>query len=348
MYRQSDTSARCARGEQLDKLATFFSAPPFKDGAQWIGSVNRFNDTNDFKDKISAHLRTILSKWQPSAKQPFEVWLKHVADRVTNDAGPRYTAKAHVESDIATTFDWLLMRTSAIQSLDKALASVWKNINYSENFSDLKTVLSKFAAQFRSDPYFQELPDFDLLRSTLDEIERLTWKTQDSEDGSSDYVLRELASSAADASNLLKDYAEYAKKRVMLVTGAAGQGKTHTLVHELNRVIYEGGIAIGILGHTMSASGDLWTALLSRIDFKGTSAELLDHLENEAANKNQRALIVIDAVNETPDRKRWKGQLNSILQEILKRKHISVVISARSDYLSHVLPRIGDEQSKLC
>ncbi len=157
--------------------------------------------------------------------------------------------------------------------------------------------------------------------------------------------LRQAASNARDAAGMLKQHAPLASKRVLLLTGPAGQGKTHTLVHEINRTLESGGIAVGVLGQTLGSTGDLWAAIHGKLEWRGTTDKLLDKLENEAANKNQRALIVIDALNETSIRNRWRTELAGMILEVTRRSHLALVVSVRTDYLKHVLPVIpeGDE-----
>ncbi|MDZ4202825.1 MAG: hypothetical protein U1C96_11855 [Gallionella sp.] len=346
----------CEDIEQHQKLQAFFDQPPLKEHGQWTGSVNGYSDSADFTAQLEGHLRTMLCQYQPGAEQPFESWLNSRAAILTKNAGPRYTGDAHMESDIGEVFDWLLTRQAAVKNMDEALADVWKEIDRDAAFVGERKEMERIAESLRNDVHWQQSPDFDFILGMLKGIEGKAWgeleihdkaREQDNkidEHGYRSHHLRQAAINANSASDLLERYAKMAHKRVLLLTGPAGQGKTHTVVHEINRTLEAGGIAIGVLGQTLGSSGDLWSAIRAKLEWQGTTDQLLDKLENEAANKKQRALLVIDALNETPSRNRWRTELLGMLHEIVRRPHLVLVISVRSDYLKHVLPEVvGDE-----
>ncbi len=353
VYRCKNETSSCADQGQLSNLNHFFQQPPFKESEQWQGSLNSYQTTNEFVGNLEGYLRRLLSQRQPSAIPIFSDWLSEQATLLAANAGPRYTANAHVKTDIQQVFDWLLTRPSATSELDKALSEVWKQINHDAVFSGLKADMSLIAEKMRADQYWQNLPDFSFMISTLDKIENLAVAEEEIHEAAREQTddwryrehrLREAYSHARDAKRLLQSYSSLTQKRALLLTGEAGQGKTHTLVHEIKQALANGGIAVGVLGQTLNASGGLWHAVCHRLGWLSTHQQLLDKLENEAANQSQRALIVIDALNETPDRKRWKTELLGMIQEVWQRPHLALVISVRSDYLKQTLPELPDAE----
>ena len=348
MYRLDAAGTQaCAASPQFDLLNAFFEGAPFKEDDRWTGSLNRFSDTAHFEALLDGHLRVILSQGHPGSQRSLLTWLERQARRVEHDAGPRYTREAHVDSDVVGVFDWLLARPVAIHALDDLLGEVWKRLDDDPAFVPFKPDMQRIAEAMRRDPQWAVPPDFDLIVRTLEAIASKAWQleaTVESNDpanrdaGYQRQSFRTIAGDAQRAIKLLNEHSPYVQRRVLLLSGPAGQGKTHTLVHELRRVLASGGIAVGVLGQTLSDSGDLRDAMLRRWDHTGSFDSFLDSLENAAAQRAQRALIVIDALNETPNRGRWKNELNGILQEILERPHLTVAVSVRSDYRLHVLP----------
>ncbi len=360
IYRRNiPENSPCPDIEQHQKLQAFFDQPPYKEHGQWTGSVIGYSELADITGKLEGHLRTLLRQYQPGAKQPFESWLRSRAAILTKDAGPRYTGDAHMETDIGAVFDWLLTRRAAVKNMDEVLADVWKEIDRDIAFVGEREEMERIAESMRIDVNWRGTPDFDFILSTLNGIESKAWgelelhdkeKEQDKkidEHGYRSHHLRQAAINARGAADLLKRYAKVAHKRVLLLAGPAGQGKTHTLVYEINRTLEAGGIAIGVLGQTLSSSGDLWSAIHAKLEWRGTTDQLLDKLENEAANINQRALLFIDALNETPNRYRWRTELLGMLHEITRRPHLTLVVSVRSDYLKHTLPEVAEESGSL-
>ena len=53
------------------------------------------------------------------------------------------------------------------------------------------------------------------------------------------------------------------------------------------------------------------------------------------------ALVLIDALNETPNRARWRSELLGITQQVLWRPNLAIVVSVRTDYLRQVVPDIA-------
>ncbi len=341
---------------QFERLETFFKSPPFRDGDESIGAVMGFVDTQDFATQAESHIKQVLSQYLPGAKKPLPAWLLEQAALVTKNAGPRYTQAAHVETDIAKAFDWLLARQPAIAALDQALAEVYENLSDISELQAHKKAMEAVAESLRADFTWQTLPDFSALISMLEELQKSAWQAysrlrqekeaakHDGRHENDDYSARQAGNKARSAEELLREFSPLATNRVMLLHGPAGQGKTHTLVHELNRVLQKGGIAVAVLGQTLSNSGGLWKAVCQRLAWDSDTGHLLDELENEAARKEQRALLVFDALNETPSNQRWRTELLGIIAMVLQRPHLSLIISVREDYLKHVLPSIPEHQ----
>jgi hypothetical protein len=355
MYRwENSDQTGCANDEQSQRLQSFFESPPFHDGANWTGSLNRFQDTDNFILQFEGHIRLFLSKLSPGVKPPLLSWCKQQAAKLALLAGPRYTAEAHIETSTGKVFDWLLIRQEAIEEFDNCLAKVWERLPSEQVFIDAKAALKQVAEALRNDPLWHNLPNFDSITKLLKQIETVAWseyeKLRDSESNSSasekrnhlKWTLQETSSNAHVAADLIRSYSALATKRVLVLTGPAGQGKTHTLVHEAHRTLKMDGVAIGILGQQLSGTGILWEEIRQCLDYSETISDFLDALESEAAQTNQRALIVIDALNETNHRKRWTQQLSGILHDVLRRPHLAVALSIRSDYVSFVLPQLQD------
>lgn len=357
MYRlNGKETLACMDCEQLQRLNSFFASPPFQNHGKWTGSVNQFQDTESFEKTLDGHLRVLLSRWHSRAKVPLHEQLKQHYLRLEHDAGPRYTSKKHIDSEVNHTFDWLLARPSAIQELDNLLANIWKDLDC-ESLSLFKNQLQDVALKLHNDPHWITPPKFDSLAVMLDELSGKAWEIASSRRLQNDpanateqyknHQLNNVARYAEEAATLIRTYAEFTKRRVLLLTGAAGQGKTHTLVHEVKCVLESGGIAIGVLAQTLSASGDLRNALMQTWNCSDSFETFLDDLENKSALLGRRALIAIDALNESPNRSRWKNELNGLIQEILSRPHLTVALSVRTDYRAYVLPDTDDDTTEL-
>jgi hypothetical protein len=343
VYRLRHPDPATSNAEQLGRLNVFFDSAPFKDQDQWIGSVNYFDDTPSFENQLDGHLRVILSKLNPRARQSVEDWLASKVQRLQNDAGPRYTRESHVESGAGSAFDWLLMRDLVVQELDRSISGVWDAIQYSE-FEHLHDDMRLIARELREHPC--NCPDPRLIERTLTGVVDTAMALERSLDDGlilssalEARQLRAISDGAYKARGGIRQSTTLAVRRVLLLTGPAGQGKTHTLVHEVRRVLASGGVALGVLGQTLPGGTDLRTALAQSWGYgDATFDEILDILEQAAAESGRRALIMIDALNETSNRTRWKHELNGLIADILQHPYLTLAISVRSDYKAHVLP----------
>jgi len=337
--------------DQYKNLEDFFSKPPFKDDGNWIGSVNRIPKGEDFTAAFDQHLRKLISN-EIETDLSFEKWLERQASRLTRYAGPRYTKDAHVESDIGKSFDWLLARKAAIEELDQALLEIFEKLVDEVAFDSVKSEMEIIAAWMRDNIWWQETPSLPSIVETLSKIEPIAWeelkkleRSEEPDKGAKNssfrrHSLEQLSFRSRDAIELLEKYSPLTSVRVLLLTGPAGQGKTHTLIHEVNKAIAENGIAVGVMGQTLGQSGEVWTSICNKLEWNGSHIEFLDKLESEAAENQQRALIVIDALNEGPFRLKWKTELLGMIDDVLHRPHLALAISVRDDYFDYVMPQV--------
>lgn len=356
MYRWGGaTPKRGKKDEQTQLIEAFFSQPPFSDNDEAIGGYQWFSDTDKFSEKLESMLRSMLATRSPGCCKPFHSWMRDQAVALSANAGPRYTSDAHVNTDISRVFDWLLIRKTAVQELDEAFKSVFQALRTTMPSDDCSRALESFAELLRADSSLRDCPDFDFLDVVLRDVaEKVSDKLkaiQTTRLGETslqntrarqneEFYLTKAYSATRTAQKLLTMYAPLASKRILLLKGPSGQGKTHTLVHEINATLDSHGIAVGVLGQTLSSHGPIWDAIRARLSWPESADSLLDKLNNEATASGQRALIVIDALNEMPDRRRWLSELMSMIQDVLRRPQLVLALSVRSDYIPTVIPSL--------
>jgi len=242
IYRwKSDAGISCPDDEQYQNQEAFFKRAPFQEDGKWSGSCGSFKDTDDFVNQVEAHLRTLLSQRYPGTRLKLSEWACRQASILTTNAGPRYTKAAHVATAISDVFDWLLVRRPAISSFDSALALVYKAVPTTPDFSEYRQGLENAAASLRENYAWMTLPDFsktsEMLKKLRDYASSEYEKKSAESKGAADRAasekqqrtlreLRETVERARDAHSLLKKYAALAERRVLLLKGPAGQGKT--------------------------------------------------------------------------------------------------------------------------
>lgn len=138
------------------------------------------------------------------------------------------------------------------------------------------------------------------------------------------------------------DEALLANAGVMLLVGEAGKGKTHLFCDIARKRNTAELPTIFLLGEKFK--DDVWQQLLELLDLGGQRREdFLGALAAAAQLRGRKAMILIDALNETDDPLTWRKHLASFLQIIKRYEWISVALSVRSSYEDMVVPEDIDE-----
>jgi hypothetical protein len=124
--------------------------------------------------------------------------------------------------------------------------------------------------------------------------------------------------------------------RAAVLIGAAGAGKSHLLAAALKAELEAGGTAFLFLGHWFQ-NARVWEEIQSRLGFtSGSQRDLLGVIDARAASIGRRAIIAIDAVNESSEAN-WPRQLAALVSTVLEFPNIAVIVSCRDVYEPHVI-----------
>lgn len=124
-----------------------------------------------------------------------------------------------------------------------------------------------------------------------------------------------------------------------LLTGEAGNGKSHLLATVVRRAAEEGSAALMFLGEQFQGDGPISLQICEQFSWSREFSELLACLQARAQSAKRPSLIVIDAINETPNRSLWLNQLVSLESDIAKFPDVRLVISCREDWLNSCVPK---------
>lgn len=120
--------------------------------------------------------------------------------------------------------------------------------------------------------------------------------------------------------------------RLLAVSGTAGQGKTHLLVHTARRLLDDGGAAI-VLPGIRFGSGAWWTSMSGILGgISATSDQFFAALDSLAEANGQRSAIIIDAINESQSPEGWNAELPALISALAGYPNVALIVSIRSDY----------------
>ena len=126
--------------------------------------------------------------------------------------------------------------------------------------------------------------------------------------------------------------------RTALVVGEAGSGKSHCFAQVANDRISDRSPTILLLGQDFSNTG-FWEQLGGLLGLKGrTSPKILGSLNAAGERKNERTLLLFDAINEGVGASYWRHWVPEFIEALKPYRYLAAVFSCRDAYLPYALP----------
>lgn len=134
------------------------------------------------------------------------------------------------------------------------------------------------------------------------------------------------------------DAGRCANRRVLLLTGDAGVGKTHLLCEVARKRIAAGLPTLLVFGEQLSGIHPLdeIPQVLQLGNIRGP--EFLGMLDSAGRAAGQRALLIVDGINESRERREWKTWLPSLITQVGRYRAIGLALSVRSAYEPLLIP----------
>ena len=129
-----------------------------------------------------------------------------------------------------------------------------------------------------------------------------------------------------------------ADHQCVLVRGDAGSGKSHLLAHCAVQARARNQPAILVLGEQFLDSQPPLVQLCQQVGWNGGADSLLMALNVAGSIAARPALLFIDALNESDQRRLWKSHLHLVAEEVRKYPHVRLVVSCRSDFVGITMP----------
>lgn len=135
-------------------------------------------------------------------------------------------------------------------------------------------------------------------------------------------------------------------KRMALVLGNAGVGKSHLIAASVEDSLKHNQPALLLLGEQFLSGNTPLDQICKILGWEDGVEALLGALNSSAAICGKPAIIAIDALNESGDRKLWKSQLFNTISPIKRHSNIRLLVSCRSDFADFILPTSISEKNE--
>ncbi len=129
---------------------------------------------------------------------------------------------------------------------------------------------------------------------------------------------------------------KYFEKKIMILEGAAGTGKTHLLSRIVDSYC-DNNYVMFFLGNKIIGNENPSDSMVSNLGLNGISfIDLLESYDSLAASTGEKIIIVFDALNEVYSYRDWKNYLPILFSKIEKLENVKCIFSIRNTYLNSI------------
>jgi hypothetical protein len=233
--------------------------------------------------------------------------------------------------------------TNVFEKLQKLVCKKQEDFTNLLDFNEVKKLCSKGSVISEEIYQLLEQKDADLKKEF--EEKRKTDNPKNSNDyyqsefGHTRHYLWKLQNDFSHLSRFVNtDEAKLYNTSALLLTGVAGNGKTHLFCDIAEQRLEKNFPTILLLGQHFSSNSEPWSQIINSLSLNCTRDEFLGALESSAQAENSKSLILIDALNESDNRNIWKNHLAGMIETLSNYKWISLAVSVRSSYEQVVIP----------
>ena len=302
-----------------------------------------------------AHNRFLTKEWQ----------IAHLKD-IKRQAGFRYTPELNVKLPIAEIFDGISRNEKFYTSIQKNYGELNRHFNqisliYSDKkiqkiYDDLKYKIVKLLEELSCIKGFntrkiqwKEINRLiekanSILWKISRELENLKTRSENNSALGNDnlYYLRKTREKLEYFQILSSNNkGELANTPFLLLTGPAGRGKTHLLCDVVECRTEIGNLfpSVLVFGEKFVTDEEPILQIIRQLELSVSKRNFLAELNTAGEEASCRAIIAIDALNETGKRNYWKRNLGKVVDEIKKYPNIALVISIRSGFEDELMTK---------
>ncbi|MCC7682778.1 ATP-binding protein [Janthinobacterium sp. FW305-128] len=137
----------------------------------------------------------------------------------------------------------------------------------------------------------------------------------------------------------ISHYLEAQQQAIWILKGEAGSGKSHLLASLARSILSEARPCLLLIGERFASNTVLASQIPSLVDWQWTTRDLLACLATQASVDGRCAVLMIDAINESPPRGLWRRELQQLVTLLGEFPQVKLIVSCRSDCMDSSISR---------
>lgn len=321
---------------------------------EWVGSSELFGH---LLKPDASHLKTYWFSC-PDFSIDWVATQTHVAIRQLHD---RYTPRLHQPTSAEERLE-LLTASSRVRAEHRKQCSelvvAWRHVlrvfpdqvkkqNLSTDLSQLQTAFDAMLVAMRGGSLVEQRDDLIAILGALGErAEQLVEGLFPGERKHTDRYrtfrqnikLEEALAQTVKAIKTVESYVHAHRQPVWVLTGEAGTGKSHLLANLAEKLLADGRACLLMVGERFASNAVLAEQIPGLLHWDWPLRDLLACLSMQAVITGKTALLMVDAINESPVRGFWRRELPQLIALMQEFSGVRLLISCRTDCLDSVLP----------
>jgi hypothetical protein len=309
-----------------------------------------------------------------------EEWCRRELAYTVEDAGDRYTPTQDIELPVDEILEAIAVPDELSARIEERMGAVLRAGRefleraggpWTERCEEVRKSLAELENEViveRQPPRVRRAGALALIEKSTgslaaleEDLRPLAWPERDAVEASVDKgtaearereVARNLdrrASKVAGALWALRDTLEgpgcsAAERQALFVEGEAGQGKTHLFCDVAEHLLAAGHPTVCLLGERFRGESP-WARLAQLLGDPALGPEeIATVFASSGEASGRRAVLLIDALNESGDPRVWATELADMRRRLTATDWVAVAVSCRSTYLDMVEPPGGPDQ----
>lgn len=153
-----------------------------------------------------------------------------------------------------------------------------------------------------------------------------------------DSKLEEALAQTSKVMKVVESYVHTQRQPVWVLTGEAGTGKSHLLASLAKKLLADGRACLLMVGERFASNAVLAEQIPSLLHWDWPLRDLLACLSMQSTIMGKTALLMVDAINESPIRGFWRRELPQLIALMQEFSGVRLLISCRTDCLDSALP----------